>query len=81
MAHQKVRRATNTLHGDFCIYPMLASVSVAASFMRRPLSSIRAQIHLLDAAQNSIYNNGSKGLAEILNQLKEENVVLEVFRE
>ena len=81
MAHQKVRRATNTLHGDFYIYPMLSSVSVAASFMRRPLSSIRAQIHLLDVAQNSIYNNGSKGLAEILNQLKEENVVLEVFRE
>ena len=35
---------------------------------------------LLDAAQNSIYNYDSKGLAEILNQLKEENVVLEVFR-
>lgn len=34
---------------------------------------------LLDMAQNSIYNGDSVELADILAQLKEENVVLEVF--
>lgn len=34
---------------------------------------------LLDMAQNSIYNDDSVELADILAQLREENVVLEVF--